>query len=154
MRLLTLQNKIKPNNQRREFPLFLEIPDSTNKLIVQGLLKQWVKTTFTTKAKNILVTQVDKDAYESLLKYKNEAYPFTIRPTRNSEKKANNNEQAQDPKPAIIPNLFAVIRNVDHCHSIEDLQTIVNSQSITRMHSAALNAPTKSIKVGIQINRR
>ena len=145
----TNQNKTKQPKERIP-ALFLEIPASTNKLIVQGLIKQWVQATFTTKAKNILITPVDKDAYESLLNYKNEAYPFTIRPTRNSEKKANNNEQAQNPKPAIVPNLFAVIRNVEHSHSTEDLQTIINCASITRMHSAALNAPTKSIKVGFK----
>ena len=150
---LNTTNK-QPKQQKERVPaLFLEIPASTNQLLVAGVIKHWVKTTFVTKAKNILINPVDMQAYNSLLSYKNEALPFTIRPTRNSERKnTNKNEQSlnQTQKPAIVPNLFAVIRGVDHCHTVEDLQTIINSASITRMHSAALNAPTKSIKVGFK----
>ena len=106
-----------PKQQKEKVPaLFLEIPASTNKLLVAGAIRQWVKTNFVTKAKNILINPVDMAAYETLLNYKNEALPFTIRPTRNSERKNTNNEQPQNQiqKPAIVPNLFAVIHIVYH----------------------------------------
>jgi len=127
-----------PNTQNKLPPLFIEFKEDDNgwKNIAHRMVKDMIKFSKVTQAKNVLIYPKDEKSREELLKV--EHHMFSIRPTKG---------RAQRLEAANRPNLFAVARNVRMDVTMESIVDNSVATAAVRMHSAARNCPIASVKV-------